>query len=84
MYPPDVRYNIILPGFELRLTLYSKIYGSYDPNVGLFVCTSWIIVMEEFQHLLDSDLANLMKESMYNATVGDGYRVGGVDMDNCE
>lgn len=40
--------------------------------------------MEEFQHLLDSDLVNLMKESMYNATVGDGYRVGGVDMDNCE
>ncbi|KAF9448777.1 hypothetical protein P691DRAFT_729053 [Macrolepiota fuliginosa MF-IS2] len=58
------------------------IYGSYDPNVGLFVCTSWIIIMEEFSHLLDPGLVTLMKESMYNATVGDGYRVGGVDMDN--
>ncbi len=38
--------------------------------------------MEEFRHLLDADLVELMKESMYNATVGDGYRVGGVDMDN--
>jgi len=40
--------------------------------------------MEEFQHLLDSSLIALMKESMYNATVGDGYRVGGVDGDNRE
>lgn len=38
--------------------------------------------MEEFQHLLGADLVELMKNSMYNATVGDGYRVGGVDMDN--
>ncbi|TFK38958.1 hypothetical protein BDQ12DRAFT_745607 [Crucibulum laeve] len=59
-----------------------KIYGSYDSNQGLFVCTSWIIVMEEFQHLLEPNLVTLMKESMYNATVGDGYRVGGVDGDN--
>jgi len=40
--------------------------------------------MEEFQHLLDSSLIASMKESMYNATVGDGYRVGGVDGDNRE
>jgi len=40
--------------------------------------------MEEFQHLLDSSLIASMKESMYNATVGDGYRVGSVDGDNCE
>lgn len=61
-----------------------QIYDSYDPNNALFVTTSWIIVIEEFQHLLDPDLVILMKESMYNATVGDGYRVGGVNMDNCE
>ena len=40
--------------------------------------------MEEFQDLLEPDLVSLMKESMYNATVGDGYRVGGVHDDNCE
>ncbi|KAK7682356.1 hypothetical protein QCA50_014561 [Cerrena zonata] len=38
--------------------------------------------MEEFQHLLAPDLVSLMKESMYNATVGDGYRVGGFHDDN--
>ncbi|KAF9468734.1 hypothetical protein BDZ94DRAFT_1209084 [Collybia nuda] len=57
-------------------------YVSYDLNQGLFVCTSWIIIMEEFQHLLNPDVVDLMKKSMYNATVGDGYRVGGVDGDN--
>lgn len=40
--------------------------------------------MEEFQHHLNSSLVDLMKKSMYNATVGDGYRVGGVDGDNRE
>lgn len=40
--------------------------------------------MEEFQHLLDPSLVDIMKKSMYNATVGDGYRVGGVDGDNRE
>ncbi|KAF8875318.1 hypothetical protein BD779DRAFT_1563870 [Infundibulicybe gibba] len=47
-------------------------YVSYDLNQALFVCTSWIIVMEEFQHLLTLPC-------MYNATIGDGYRVGGLD-----
>lgn len=40
--------------------------------------------MEEFQHLLEPRLVSLMKQSMYNATVGDGYRVGGVNGDNRE
>lgn len=40
--------------------------------------------MEEFQDLLSPSLVTLMKESMYNATVGDGYRVGGVNGDNRE
>lgn len=53
-------------------------------NQGLFVCTSWIIVMEEFKHLLEPSLVKLMQKSMYNATVGDSYRVGGVNTDNCE
>lgn len=38
--------------------------------------------MEEFQHLLEPRIVQLMKKSMYNATIGDGYRVGGVDSDN--
>ncbi|KAG6909244.1 hypothetical protein DXG01_001426 [Tephrocybe rancida] len=59
-----------------------RVYGSYDMNLALFVCTSWIIVIEEFQHLLQPDLVDLMKKSMYNATVGDGIRVGGVNGDN--
>ncbi|KAF8063496.1 hypothetical protein FPV67DRAFT_1701190 [Lyophyllum atratum] len=58
------------------------LYTSYDSNQGLFVCTSWIIVMEEFQHLLEPNLVALIKRSMYNATIGDGYRVAGVDGDN--
>ncbi|KAF8989017.1 hypothetical protein BDQ17DRAFT_1257285, partial [Cyathus striatus] len=59
-----------------------KLYTSYDLNQALFVCTSWIIVMEEFQHFLEPELVKLIKESMHNATIGDGYRVGGIDGDN--
>ncbi|KAJ6527180.1 hypothetical protein B0H19DRAFT_1196617 [Mycena capillaripes] len=58
-----------------------QLYTSYDTNVGLFVCTSFIIIMEEFKHLLEPSLVTLMKQSMYNATVGDGYRVGGFNGD---
>ncbi|KAJ7348179.1 hypothetical protein DFH08DRAFT_158109 [Mycena albidolilacea] len=58
-----------------------RLYTSYDTNIGLFVCTSFIIIIEEFQHLLEPSLVALIKESMYNATVGDGYRVGGVNGD---
>lgn len=43
-----------------------------------------IILLEEFQHLLKPSLVALVKESMHNATVGDGYRVGGVNGDNCK
>ncbi|KAJ7162860.1 hypothetical protein C8R46DRAFT_1101709 [Mycena filopes] len=57
------------------------LYGSYDTNIGLFVCTSFIIIMEEFQHLLEPSLVTIIKKSMYNATIGDGYRVGGVNGD---
>ncbi|KAF8904879.1 hypothetical protein CPB85DRAFT_1437624 [Mucidula mucida] len=59
-----------------------KLYTSYDSNMGLFVCTSWIIAVEEFSDLIQADVLSLMKSSMYNATVGDGYRVGGFNGDN--
>ncbi|KAF7357361.1 Chitin synthase 4 [Mycena sanguinolenta] len=57
------------------------LYTSYDTNIALFVCTSFIIIMEEFQHLLEPSLVTLLKNSMYNATIGDGYRVGGFNGD---
>ncbi|KAF5371592.1 hypothetical protein D9758_003428 [Tetrapyrgos nigripes] len=59
-----------------------KIYTSYDPNQALFVTTSFIVIMEEFRDLLEPNLVSLLKESMYNATVGDGYRNGGINGDN--
>lgn len=37
---------------------------------------------EEFGHLLPSSTLSLIVESMHNNTVGDSYRVGGVDGDN--
>ena len=41
-----------------------------------------IIIDSQFSHLLwDSNLQNLRK-AMYIATVGDGYRNGGLDGDN--
>ncbi|KAF8194411.1 hypothetical protein K438DRAFT_1827950 [Mycena galopus ATCC 62051] len=57
------------------------LYTSYDLNIALFVCTSFIIIMEEFQHMLEPSLVTLLTNSMYNATVGDGYRVGGLNGD---
>lgn len=41
-----------------------------------------MVVYEEFRHLLPEDVQHLILESMYNNTVGDSYRVGGIDDDN--
>lgn len=38
--------------------------------------------MEEYEHLLAEETKELVLESLYNATKGDEYRVGGVDDDN--
>lgn len=38
--------------------------------------------MEEYEQLLAQDTRDLVLESLYNATKGDEYRVGGVDDDN--
>jgi hypothetical protein len=40
------------------------------------------VIYEEFQDLLPADTKELILESMYNNTIGDSYRVGGVDGDN--
>lgn len=39
-------------------------------------------MLEEFPHLISQDTKQLMVESLFNTTIGDSYRVGGVDDDN--
>ncbi|KAL5041984.1 hypothetical protein BDW71DRAFT_211591 [Aspergillus fruticulosus] len=58
------------------------IYNSWDPNWRGFIGTALIVIYEEFQALLPPDVQDLILESLYNSTVGDSYRVGGVDGDN--
>ncbi|KAM0720736.1 hypothetical protein Q7P37_004873 [Cladosporium fusiforme] len=58
------------------------IYNSWDPNWRGFIGTTLIIAMEEYEHLLANETKELVLESLYNATKGDEYRVGGVDDDN--
>jgi hypothetical protein len=59
-----------------------KIYNSWDPNWRGFVGTTFIVGLEEFGHLIPDNVTDLMLESLHNCTVGDTYRVGGVDDDN--
>jgi hypothetical protein len=58
------------------------IYNSWDPNWRGFIGTTFIIMLEEFPHLLPQSTQEYMLESLYNSTIGDSYRVGGVDNDN--
>ncbi|KAK8076451.1 hypothetical protein PG994_003723 [Apiospora phragmitis] len=58
------------------------IYNSWDPNWRGFIGTNLIVIYEEFEALLPGDVKQLILASLYNATVGDSYRVGGVDDDN--
>lgn len=60
----------------------AKIYNSWDPNWRGFIGTAFIIGLEEFGHLISPNVTILLLESLYNATKGDEYRVGGVDSDN--
>ncbi|KAE8362495.1 hypothetical protein BDV27DRAFT_166199 [Aspergillus caelatus] len=60
----------------------SSLYDTWDPNWRGFIGTAFIIALEEFHHLVNPDVAELMLESLYNCTIGDAYRVGGVDGDN--
>ena len=62
--------------------LHLQIYNSWDPNWRGFIGTNLIVIYEEFSHLLPDDVQHLILESMYNNTIGDSYRVGGVDDDN--
>ncbi|OJK03454.1 hypothetical protein ASPACDRAFT_1852435 [Aspergillus aculeatus ATCC 16872] len=58
------------------------IYNSWDPNWRGFIGTALIVIYEEFGHRLPSSVQELILDSLYNNTVGDTYRVGGVDGDN--
>ncbi|KAF2794408.1 hypothetical protein K505DRAFT_242202 [Melanomma pulvis-pyrius CBS 109.77] len=59
-----------------------KIYNSWDPNWRGFVGTTFVLMLEEFPELIPHDLTKYMLESLYNTSIGDSYRVGGVDNDN--
>ncbi|EFQ34016.1 hypothetical protein CGRA01v4_12505 [Colletotrichum graminicola] len=59
-----------------------NIYNSWDPNWRGFIGTTLIVIYEEFKDLLPHDVQDLILASMYNNTIGDSYRVGGVDDDN--
>lgn len=58
------------------------IYNSWDPNWRGFVGTTFVLMLEEFPHLIPQDTKTRMLESLYNTSIGDSYRVGGVDDDN--
>jgi hypothetical protein len=60
----------------------SDLYDTWDPNWRGFIGTAFIIALEEFSYLISSEVTQLMVESLYNGTIGDSYRVGGVDGDN--
>ncbi|OJJ35768.1 hypothetical protein ASPWEDRAFT_51744 [Aspergillus wentii DTO 134E9] len=58
------------------------IYDTWDPNWRGFIGAAFVIALEEFPDLINENMTKLMHASLYNATVGDSYRVGGVDDDN--
>ncbi|RYN27843.1 hypothetical protein AA0112_g7699 [Alternaria arborescens] len=60
----------------------AEIYNSWDPNWRGFIGTTFVVMLEEFPHLLPQDVQDYMLESLFNTTIGDSYRVGGVDDDN--
>lgn len=59
-----------------------SIYNSWDPNWRGFIGTTFVLMLEEFSHLIPETLQGFMFDSLFNATIGDSYRVGGVDDDN--
>ncbi|KAL1623142.1 hypothetical protein SLS54_004629 [Diplodia seriata] len=60
----------------------ASIYDSWDPNWRGFIGTAFIQGLEDFPHLITPNVTALMLESLRNNTIGDSYRVGGVDDDN--
>ncbi|KAJ3353024.1 hypothetical protein HDU83_007398 [Entophlyctis luteolus] len=62
-----------LPGTSLYGT---EVYTNFDPNWRDFICTSWIIAIEEFSDLLGDDLVEKMVSSMNISALGALTRVG--------
>ncbi|KAI1344497.1 hypothetical protein F5Y15DRAFT_424635 [Xylariaceae sp. FL0016] len=63
----------------VNTTAYPQVpYGSWDPNWRGFIGTNLIVIYEEFKDLLPTSTQDLILESLYNCTVGDGYRNGGL------
>lgn len=60
----------------------ARMYGSWDPNWRGFVGLSFVTIYEEFGDLLSENTRGLIIESMRNTSIGDSYRVGGVNGDN--
>lgn len=60
----------------------AKPYGSWDANWRGFLGPSFITMYEDFGHLLSKELKSSMLERLYNCSVGDPYRDGGVNGDN--
>ncbi|GME36463.1 hypothetical protein GTA08_BOTSDO00397 [Neofusicoccum parvum] len=60
----------------------ADMYDSWDPNWRGFIGTAFIQGLEDFAALIEPEVQALMLESLHNNTVGDSYRVGGVDGDN--
>ncbi|CAG9997229.1 unnamed protein product [Clonostachys byssicola] len=60
----------------------AQAYRSWDPNWRGFVGLSFITIYEDFGDLLSQSVKDLMLESLYNCSVGDSYREGGVNNDN--
>ncbi|KAF9637480.1 hypothetical protein BFW01_g8376 [Lasiodiplodia theobromae] len=60
----------------------ADMYDSWDPNWRGFIGTAFIQGLEDFGDLIEPEVEQLMLESLHNNTVGDSYRVGGVDGDN--
>lgn len=74
-------YVYFFEGTSLCLLTLYQIFNSWDPNWRGFIGTNLIVIYEEFGHLISEDVQLLILESMRNNTIGDSYRVGGVDDD---
>ncbi|KAL7423396.1 hypothetical protein Q5752_002700 [Cryptotrichosporon argae] len=58
-----------------------SIYGSYDPNWAYFIGLQFVQIVEEFEHLLPTDLVDRIVDSTYKAARNLMTRVG-YDGDN--
>lgn len=58
------------------------IYDSWDPNWRAFIGATFVVIVEEYSHLLSTELIDSIVASLLVCAKGNTYRVGGVDGDN--